>query len=171
MIDQAEMTFWKTITDDRRAGLAEFQAYLEQYPNGAFAALARLRVSRASPFVPQRPGLAREIAEATARLADVPMLWMLSARRERRLARARQVAMVLIRDMTDLSLPQIGRVLGNRDHTTVMHAIKTIQRFQESPHKTPDALATLELLAQVRAAVTPSAIPAVQDSASVMAAQ
>ena len=42
------------------------------------------------------------------------------------LARARQIAMYLCRELTDLSLPKIGSRFGGRDHTTVMHSVKKI---------------------------------------------
>ena len=56
---------------------------------------------------------------------------MLSQRRSRPLARPRQVAMYLAKKMTTRSLPEIGRRFANRDHTTVIHAVKTITRLSE----------------------------------------
>ncbi len=56
---------------------------------------------------------------------------MLSQRRSRPLARPRQVAMFLAKKMTTRSLPEIGRRFANRDHTTVIHAVKTITRLCE----------------------------------------
>ena len=51
---------------------------------------------------------------------------MTSSRRARTVARPRQVAMYLAKQFTDRSLPEIGRMFGNRDHTTVMHAVKRV---------------------------------------------
>ena len=51
---------------------------------------------------------------------------MHSKKRSRNLARPRQVAMALAKDLTQMSLPEIGEAFGNRDHTTVMHACRTI---------------------------------------------
>ncbi len=56
---------------------------------------------------------------------------MLSQRRSRPLARPRQLAMYLAKKMTTRSLPEIGRRFANRDHTTVIHAVKTITRLAE----------------------------------------
>src|SRR5205823_2301923 len=51
---------------------------------------------------------------------------MHSKKRSRNLARPRQVAMALAKDLTQMSLPEIGEAFGNRDHTTVLHACRTI---------------------------------------------
>ena len=56
---------------------------------------------------------------------------MLSQRRSRPLARPRQIAMYLAKKLTTRSLPEIGRRFANRDHTTVIHAVKTITRLSE----------------------------------------
>ena len=56
---------------------------------------------------------------------------MLSQRRSRPLARPRQIAMYLAKKMTTRSLPEIGRRFANRDHTTVIHAVKTITKLSE----------------------------------------
>ena len=57
---------------------------------------------------------------------------MLSPRRSRPLARPRQMAMYLAKKLTSRSLPEIGRKFSNRDHTTVIHAVKTIDKLIES---------------------------------------
>ena len=54
---------------------------------------------------------------------------MLSQRRSRPLARPRQIAMYLAKKLTTRSLPEIGRKFSNRDHTTVIHAVKTIEKL------------------------------------------
>ena len=56
---------------------------------------------------------------------------MLSQRRSRPLARPRQIAMFLAKRLTTRSLPEIGRRFANRDHTTVIHAVKTITKLSE----------------------------------------
>jgi chromosomal replication initiator protein len=54
---------------------------------------------------------------------------MCSARRSRNVARPRQIAMYLAKQLTQRSLPEIGRKFGGRDHTTVMHAVRKIEEL------------------------------------------
>ena len=56
---------------------------------------------------------------------------MLSARRSRYLVRPRQTAIYLAKLLTSKSLPEIGRAFSNRDHTTVIHSVKTIERLRQ----------------------------------------
>jgi chromosomal replication initiator protein len=56
---------------------------------------------------------------------------LLSKRRNRSIARPRQVAMALAKDLTDHSLPEIGEAFGGRDHTTVLHACRRIKALRE----------------------------------------
>jgi len=56
---------------------------------------------------------------------------MHSKRRNRNVARPRQVAMALAKDLTQMSLPEIGEAFGNRDHTTVLHACRTIANLRK----------------------------------------
>jgi chromosomal replication initiator protein len=55
---------------------------------------------------------------------------LLSKKRNRVIARPRQIAMCLARELTQLSLPEIGTAFGDRDHTTVMYACKTIESLR-----------------------------------------
>jgi chromosomal replication initiator protein len=57
---------------------------------------------------------------------------LLSDRRSRSLARPRQIAMALAKELTQHSLPEIGEAFGGRDHTTVLHACKRVRELQES---------------------------------------
>ena len=57
---------------------------------------------------------------------------MLSSRRSRYLVRPRQTAIYLTKILTSKSLPEIGREFSNRDHTTIIHSVKTIERLKES---------------------------------------
>lgn len=78
------------------------------------------------------PPLIVDIQRAVAFAFDVDRIEMTSDRRVREVARPRQVAMYLAKRLTRRSLPEIGRRFGGRDHTTVMHAIRTIERLRKS---------------------------------------
>ena len=60
---------------------------------------------------------------------------LLSKKRSRSIARPRQMAMTLAKELTEHSLPEIGDAFGGRDHTTVMHACRTIRDFRETDGK------------------------------------
>ena len=62
----------------------------------------------------------------------IPVAEMKSQRRGADIARPRQVAMYLCRKLTPISMPEIGRRFGNRDHSTVIHAIKRIEALCEA---------------------------------------
>jgi chromosomal replication initiator protein len=64
------------------------------------------------------------------RIAD-----LLSKRRSRSIARPRQVAMALAKELTNHSLPEIGDAFGGRDHTTVLHACKRVKALRESDRR------------------------------------
>ena len=70
-----------------------------------------------------------KIQNVVSNYFNIPLSDMLSQRRSRPLARPRQIAMYLAKKMTSRSLPEIGRRFANRDHTTVIHAVKTISRL------------------------------------------
>ena len=72
-----------------------------------------------------------KIQNVVSNYFNIPLSDMLSQRRSRPLARPRQLAMYLAKKMTSRSLPEIGRRFANRDHTTVIHAVKTITRLSE----------------------------------------
>ena len=72
------------------------------------------------------------IQKITAEYFNVRLQDLLSKRRVRSLARPRQIAMTLSKELTEHSLPEIGEAFGGRDHTTVMHACKTIRKFLET---------------------------------------
>ena len=72
-----------------------------------------------------------KIQNVVSNYFNIALSEMLSQRRSRPLARPRQIAMYLAKKMTSRSLPEIGRRFANRDHTTVIHAVKTISRLSE----------------------------------------
>lgn len=75
------------------------------------------------------PPTIHAIQEAVCARYHVRLLDLLSHRRDRRIARPRQVAMWIVRQTTLHSLPEIGRAFSNRDHTTVIHALKVVERL------------------------------------------
>ena len=70
-----------------------------------------------------------EIQKAVVAHYNLKLADMQSKRRSRVVARPRQVAMYLAKQLTPRSLPEIGRRFGNRDHTTVMHAVKKVDEL------------------------------------------
>jgi chromosomal replication initiator protein len=87
----------------------------------------------------------REIQEQTAAAFGITVDALLSASRAASVAWPRQVAMYLARELTDQTLPAIGRAFGNRNHTTVLHACKrTAARIADDP----DAYAAVQRLTE-----------------------
>ncbi len=72
-----------------------------------------------------------EIQRRVSEHWNIRLTDMSSARRARNVARPRQVAMYLAKQLTSRSLPEIGRKFGNRDHTTVMHAVQRVGELME----------------------------------------
>ncbi|WP_430460746.1 chromosomal replication initiator protein DnaA [Thalassolituus sp. LLYu03] len=72
------------------------------------------------------------IQRIVAEYYKIKMADLLSKRRTRSIARPRQVAMALSKELTNHSLPEIGDAFGGRDHTTVLHACRKIKELQES---------------------------------------
>ncbi|MFZ4405844.1 MAG: chromosomal replication initiator protein DnaA [Paracraurococcus sp.] len=73
-----------------------------------------------------------EIQRKVAEHYNLRLTDMVSARRARNVARPRQVAMYLAKQLTQRSLPEIGRRFGNRDHTTVMHAVSRVAELMSA---------------------------------------
>ena len=69
---------------------------------------------------------------------------MLSSRRSRYLVRPRQTAIYLTKILTSKSLPEIGREFSNRDHTTIIHSVKTIERIKEKDAEMTDNINKLK---------------------------
>jgi len=71
------------------------------------------------------------IQKTVAEYFKIKISDMHSKKRSRNVARPRQVAMALAKDLTQMSLPEIGEAFGNRDHTTVLHACRTIASLRK----------------------------------------
>nr|WP_205744015.1 chromosomal replication initiator protein DnaA [Grimontia sedimenti] len=74
------------------------------------------------------------IQKTVAEYYKIKMADLLSKRRSRSVARPRQVAMALSKELTNHSLPEIGDAFGGRDHTTVLHACRKIEQLREESH-------------------------------------
>ncbi|ACA84302.1 chromosomal replication initiator protein DnaA [Shewanella woodyi] len=83
------------------------------------------------------------IQKTVAEYYKIKMADMLSKRRSRSVARPRQVAMALSKELTNHSLPEIGDAFGGRDHTTVLHACRKIAQLREESHDTKEDYANL----------------------------
>ena len=93
--------------------------------------------ARQAPITPGR------ILAATAAAFDVTITEFEGPSRRQPLARARQVAMYLCRQLTDLSLPRIGTLFGGRDHTTVLHGVNTVHRLIQTDKTLFDSVTAL----------------------------
>jgi chromosomal replication initiator protein len=94
--------------------------------------------SMPAPTDPAGPSVAA-IQEAVSTVLGVPRSELLSSRRTPRIARARQLAMYVARELTPLSLAQIAREF-DRDHSTVLHAIRTVSQRLEPGSETAEAI-------------------------------
>lgn len=84
-----------------------------------------------------------EIQRAVADYFNLRLAEMLSERRARNIARPRQIAMYLSKQLTSRSLPEIGRRFGGRDHTTVMHAVRKIEDLRRDDSQIDDDITRL----------------------------
>jgi chromosomal replication initiator protein len=83
------------------------------------------------------------IQKTVAEYYKIRVADLLSKRRSRSIARPRQVAMALSKELTSHSLPEIGDAFGGRDHTTVLHACRVIKELRESNTRTSEDYSNL----------------------------
>ncbi|GAA5193868.1 chromosomal replication initiator protein DnaA [Ferrimonas gelatinilytica] len=83
------------------------------------------------------------IQKTVAEYYKIKVADLLSKRRSRSVARPRQVAMALAKELTNHSLPEIGDAFGGRDHTTVLHACRKIGELREESHDIKEDYANL----------------------------
>jgi chromosomal replication initiator protein len=95
-----------------------------------------------------RPITPQLILDATAAYFDFTVEEIQGKSRQRPLVTARQIAMYMFRDLTDLSYPAIAREFGGRDHTTVIHAVEKIKALMGERRQVFDQVT--ELLNQIR---------------------
>lgn len=96
-----------------------------------------------SAEIPLRVSVDR-IKAAVAAEFGIPLGEMVSDRRHRGVARPRQVAMALACTLTPCSLPTIGRVFGNRDHTTVINARRRVEQLRAGDREFDQRVGRLE---------------------------
>ena len=72
------------------------------------------------------------IQKTVAEYFKIRVADLLSKRRSRSIARPRQIAMALAKELTTHSLPEIGDAFGGRDHTTVLHACRRVKELRET---------------------------------------
>ncbi|MDK2768518.1 MAG: chromosomal replication initiator protein DnaA [Sphingomonas sp.] len=84
-----------------------------------------------------------EIQKAVSSHFDVKQLDLVSQRRAVAIARPRQIAMYLAKRLTTRSLPEIGRKFGNRDHSTVIHAVRRIEELRGTDSEIDGAVRSL----------------------------
>jgi len=96
-----------------------------------------------SPAAGKRSTTAKQVLAVVAEYFDVPMVELLGASREKRLAHPRQIAMFLLREELKASYPAIGMEVGGRDHTTAMHAYDKVNREKEEDLKLKQDLESL----------------------------
>lgn len=97
---------------------------------------------------PNKPVTIEGIMEAVADHYAIKVADMKSKRRTRNITFPRQVAMYLVRQLTDRSLPEIGEAFGGRDHTTVIHAVEKIEKEIKLDPSLQNTITELESLIQ-----------------------
>ena len=93
---------------------------------------------------------AASIKEVTSEYFDIPIDALTGSGKTRAVAHARQLAMYLCRELTDLSLPKIGQEFGGKDHTTVMYADRKIRKEMTEKRDTYDEIQSLTQLIKNR---------------------
>lgn len=78
------------------------------------------------------------IIRTVARYYNIKIQDLTGSRRTRSIARPRQIAMALAKELTNHSLPEIGEQFGGRDHTTVLHAVRKIEELKQTDNKIQD---------------------------------
>ena len=108
------------------AALIQVVAYASLRDEPPTPDLARRLLKRLAPERTQEPCTVAAILDATATQFGVGTDSLLARDRRPAVTRARKVAMYLARELTDQSFPEIGRGFGGRDHSTVLHAVRSV---------------------------------------------
>ena len=100
---------------------------------------------RTTPLIPLT---VEEIQRKVADHYGIRLSDLIGPKRPRNIARPRQVAMYLAKQLTLRSLPDIGRRFGGRDHTTIMHGIRKIEELMATDSQLADDLTLLKRMLQ-----------------------
>jgi chromosomal replication initiator protein len=125
-------------------------AYASLKGEPATPGLVRHVLRKLGEDVPPSPYGISEIIDAAALEFGVERESLLARDRRPAVATARQVAMFLARELTDHSLPEIGRGMGNRNHTTVLHAVNRISAAMHSDETVRNSVDNLRRRLSVR---------------------
>jgi chromosomal replication initiator protein len=93
---------------------------------------------------PDRPVAIEQVQKTVCEFYHLKQAELVGIRKHKEVAQPRQVAMYLSRKLTGASFPDIARKFGNRDHTTVMHAVKKMERLSKENKELGTLLETLE---------------------------
>ena len=114
-------------TAELRDELTEWRAEATRLKVRVSELEAKMAPEIAEPLFPR--GTVKTIQQVVAAAYGLTLIDMLAHRQHRQLVRPRHVAMYLARELTTQSMPQIGRLFERRDHTTVLHACRKMDKF------------------------------------------
>jgi chromosomal replication initiator protein len=96
----------------------------------------------------ERKVTVEEIQRKVAEHYNIRLSDMIGPKRQRTIARPRQIAMYLAKSLTTRSLPDIGRRFGGRDHTTIMHGVRKVEELRSTDSQLAEDLELLRRLLQ-----------------------
>ena len=135
---------WRRKQFDLQQRVAELEHVVEKMTTPPPAPVVQAEIDPCPEFISRPPTTATRIIDLACVRFNLTLAMMLSNRRQREIVRPRQIAMWLCHVHTRLSLPQIGRKFGGRDHTTVLHAIRKIDELRQVDANITAAIAELE---------------------------
>ncbi len=136
----------ENVTDNIReleGALTRITAFASLNQVVATASLARTVLADLITSHQPRPITSETILRHTSEMYGFSVTDLIGPSRRRPLVTARQIAMKIFRDLTDLSFPAIGREFGDRDHTTVIHAVDKIQSLMGERQEIYDQVTSL----------------------------
>ena len=115
-------------------------------PDPLLEALRRALPEQPSP-IPKGINSVQTIIRAASRHSGYSPGDLISRRHQAPLARVRHIVMYLSHRLTSMSFPKIGQLLGDRDHTTIMHGVRKIERLIQIEDRLADDIAAIRALA------------------------